>query len=119
MVGDVTLTGSSDISKHFVNHFKNLFNNNSHIQNNGMVEEVIPSNYRPIAIANFKFNFSSSLGMGRITGKYMEVKDGDGEGETRPHPTSLPCLQTQQTIPIIMMTTMVATLGTIYLNCAN
>jgi len=41
--GDVTLTNPSDISEHIVNHFKNLFNNDSHIQNNGMVEEVIPS----------------------------------------------------------------------------
>lgn len=70
MVGDVTLTGSSDISKHFVNHFKNLFNNNSHIQNNGMVEEVIPSNYRPIAIANFKFKIISKILADRLS-KFM------------------------------------------------
>jgi len=38
------------------------------------------------------FNFSSSLGMGRVTGKYMEVGAGDGEGKTRPHPAPLPCL---------------------------
>jgi len=24
--------------------------------------------------------------MGRVTGKYMEVRDEDGEGKTRPHP---------------------------------
>jgi len=31
------------------------------------------------------FNFSSPLGMGRVTGKYMGVGDGDGEGKTCPH----------------------------------
>jgi hypothetical protein len=30
--------------------------------------------------------------MGRVTDKYMEVGDEDGEGKTRPHPAPLPCL---------------------------
>ena len=38
------------------------------------------------------FNFSSPLGMGRVTGKYMRIGYGDGEGKTRPHPAPLPCL---------------------------
>jgi len=38
------------------------------------------------------FNFSSPLGMGRITGKYMRIGYGDGECKTRPHPAPLPCL---------------------------
>ena len=44
-----------------------------------------------------RFNFSSPLGMGRVTGKYMGVGDGDGEGKTRPHPAPLPCLQATKT----------------------
>jgi len=40
-----------------------------------------------------RFNFSSSLGMGRVMGKYMGVGDGDGEGKTCPHPAPLPCLR--------------------------
>jgi len=41
-----------------------------------------------------RFNFSSPLGMSRVTGKYMGEgdEDGDGEGKTRPHPAPLPCL---------------------------
>jgi len=39
-----------------------------------------------------RFNFSSPLGMGRETVKYMGV--GDGEGKTRPHPAPLSCLLT-------------------------
>ncbi|KEH42221.1 hypothetical protein MTR_1g064310 [Medicago truncatula] len=39
------------------------------------------------------FNFSFPLGMGRVTGKYMRIGYGDGEGKTRPHPASLPCLK--------------------------
>ena len=38
------------------------------------------------------FNFSSSLGMGRVTGKYMRIRYEDGECKTRPHPAPLPCL---------------------------
>jgi len=33
--------------------------------------------------------FSSPVGMGRVTGKYMRVRYGDGEGKTRPHPRSI------------------------------
>jgi len=32
------------------------------------------------------FNFSSPLGMSRVTGKYMRIEYGDGECKTRPHP---------------------------------
>jgi len=39
-----------------------------------------------------RFNFSSPLNLGRVTGKYMGVGDGDGEGKTRPHPAPLACL---------------------------
>ena len=39
-----------------------------------------------------RFNFSSPFGMSRVTGKYMRVRDGDGEGKTRPHPATLSCL---------------------------
>jgi len=39
-----------------------------------------------------RFNFSSPLGMGRVTGKYMRIGYGDGEGKTRPHSASLSCL---------------------------
>jgi len=38
------------------------------------------------------FTFSSPLGMGRVTGKYMRIGYGDGECKTRPHPAPLPCL---------------------------
>jgi len=38
------------------------------------------------------FNFSSLLGMGRVTGKYMRIGYWDGECKTRPHPTPLPYL---------------------------
>ena len=40
------------------------------------------------------FTFSSPLGMGRVTGKYMRIGYGDGECKTRHHPAPLPCLQT-------------------------
>jgi len=39
-----------------------------------------------------RFNFSSQLGMSKVTGKYMGVGDEDEEGKTRPHPTPLPYL---------------------------
>jgi len=39
-----------------------------------------------------RFNFSSPLDMGRVTGKYMRIGYGDGECQTRPHPAPLPCL---------------------------
>jgi len=39
-----------------------------------------------------RFNFSSPLDMGRVTDKYIEVGNGDGEGKTRSHPAPLPCL---------------------------
>ena len=39
-----------------------------------------------------RFNFSSMLGLGRVTGKYMGVGDGDGEGKTRTHSAPLSCL---------------------------
>jgi hypothetical protein len=35
------------------------------------------------------FNFSSPLGMGRVTGKYIQIGYGDGEGKTRPHPAPI------------------------------
>jgi len=38
------------------------------------------------------FNFLSPLGMGRVTGKYMRIRDGDGEAKTHPHPAPLSCL---------------------------
>ena len=38
------------------------------------------------------FNFSSPLGMGRVTGKYIRIGYGDGECKTRPHPAPMPCL---------------------------
>jgi len=37
-----------------------------------------------------RFNFSPPLGMGRVTGKYMKIECGDGEGKTRPHPIAMP-----------------------------
>jgi len=40
-----------------------------------------------------RFNFSSQLDMGRVTGKYMRIGDGDGEGKTHPHPVSLSCVK--------------------------
>jgi len=39
-----------------------------------------------------RFNFSSPLGMGRVTGKYVRIEYGDREGKTRSHPAPLPCL---------------------------
>ena len=39
---DAVLTNADDISKHIVNHFTSLFNNNSNIHDNGLVDEVIP-----------------------------------------------------------------------------
>jgi len=39
-----------------------------------------------------RFDFSPPLDMGRVSGKYLKVGYGDGEGKTRPHPSSLPCL---------------------------
>jgi len=33
-----------------------------------------------------RFTFSSPLGMGRVTSKYMGEGDGDGEDKTHPHP---------------------------------
>jgi len=38
------------------------------------------------------FNFSSLLGMGRVTGKYIRTEYGDMECKTHPHPAPLPCL---------------------------
>jgi len=32
------------------------------------------------------------LGMGRVTGKYVRIGYGDGEGKTCPHSAPLPCL---------------------------
>jgi len=32
------------------------------------------------------------LDIGKVTGKYMELGDEDGEGKTHPHPAPLPCL---------------------------
>ncbi|KEH34627.1 hypothetical protein MTR_3g066050 [Medicago truncatula] len=39
-----------------------------------------------------RFNFSSTLGMSKVTDKYMRI--GYGEGKTCPHPATLPCLET-------------------------
>jgi len=39
-----------------------------------------------------RFNFSSMLGMDRVTSKYMRIRYVDGKCKTRPHPASLPCL---------------------------
>jgi len=39
-----------------------------------------------------RFNFSSPLGMSRITGKDMRIGYENGECKTRPHPASLSCL---------------------------
>jgi len=39
-----------------------------------------------------RFNFSSPLGMGRVTGKYLRIGYWNGEGKIRPHPAPLPCL---------------------------
>ena len=39
-----------------------------------------------------RFNFSSPLGMDKVTSKYMEVGDGDGEGKTRPCLALMSCL---------------------------
>jgi len=36
-----------------------------------------------------RFTFSSPLGMGRVTGKYMIIGYGDGKCKTRPHPAPL------------------------------
>jgi len=38
------------------------------------------------------FNFSSPLGMGRVTSKYMIIGYRDGEYKIHPHPAPLPCL---------------------------
>ena len=43
-----------------------------------------------------RFNFSSPLNIGRVTDKYMGVNDEDGNDNTRPHPTPLPCLTALQ-----------------------
>jgi len=39
------------------------------------------------------FNFSSLLGMGRVTDKYIRIGYGDGECKTCPHPAPMPCLE--------------------------
>jgi len=39
-----------------------------------------------------RFDFSSPLGMGMVTNKYMRVGYGDREGKIRPHPAPFPCL---------------------------
>jgi len=36
--------------------------------------------------------FLISLGMARVTGKYIRIGYGDGECKTRPHPAPMPCL---------------------------
>jgi len=38
-------------------------------------------------VTGMRFNFSSLLGMGRVTCKYMRV--GDGDDKTHPHPTPI------------------------------
>jgi len=39
-----------------------------------------------------RFNFSSPLGMDRVTGKYMGVGGRDGKAKPIPTPAPLPCL---------------------------
>jgi hypothetical protein len=39
--GESTLTDPNDISAHVVDHFSNLFNHNSNVTDNGIIEEVI------------------------------------------------------------------------------
>ena len=39
---DTVISNPDDISVHIVNHFQTLFNNNSHISDNGLIDEVIP-----------------------------------------------------------------------------
>jgi len=39
-----------------------------------------------------RFNFSSSLGTGRVMNKYMRIGYEDEECKTRPHLAPLPCL---------------------------
>jgi len=46
----------------------------------------------PLGIG-MRFNFSSSLGMGRVMSKYMRVRDGDDDDKTRLHPTPMSCLE--------------------------
>lgn len=41
--GDIPLTDPNLISEHVVNHFTNIFTNNSNVTQNGMIEEVIPN----------------------------------------------------------------------------
>ena len=41
--GDTMLTDPKDISEHIVNHFTFIFNNNSNIIDNGLIDELIPS----------------------------------------------------------------------------
>jgi len=62
--------------------------------------------YRKPLGKGMRFNFSSPLGMGRVTGKYMGVGDGDGDGEgkTRPHPAPLPCLTSTNQSPFNLET---------------
>ena len=38
------------------------------------------------------FNFSSPLGMGRVTCKYMRIRYGDRKYKIHPHPAPLSCL---------------------------
>jgi len=38
-----------------------------------------------------RFDFSSSLGMSRVTSKYVRVGYGDGEGKPHSNPTLLSC----------------------------
>ncbi|MCI07075.1 RNA-directed DNA polymerase (Reverse transcriptase), partial [Trifolium medium] len=41
--GDSTLTDPNIISSHVVDHFSNLFNQNSRVTDNGLIEDVIPN----------------------------------------------------------------------------
>jgi len=40
-----------------------------------------------------RFDFSSPLGMGRVTYKYMGEEYGDMEDKIHPHPCPLPCIK--------------------------
>ena len=48
-----------------------------------------------------RFNFSSPLGMGRVMGRYMRVRDKDMEDKTRLHPAPLSCLPSNDSFGVI------------------
>jgi len=44
----------------------------------------------PVENRDVRFNFSTTLGMSRITDKYISIGYGDGKCKTRPHPVAMP-----------------------------